>query len=309
MSEPGAVPEEPGDDAAAAAGYRVYTKRFDVVTDAAALDAHLGGLGPDELAQLERARRELEGGLAGWRTKVHLLASEADARIRARLPDEERAATIVTLLFDQSGSMRGQKMLFAAATADVVREFVVTLGMRCEVLGFTTVRWRGGKSRRRWRWRLRRPRRPGRLNDLLHIVYREADDVRASAGGYDLRQMLRYDLPKENIDGEAVEWAAERLLARPEARKLLVLLSDGAPVDDSTLAENGPDYLGDHLRAVVGRVNAACAIELAAMGIGYATHDYYRMSGHVEAPADVGEALVRLLERMLLGGPSGDASD
>jgi cobaltochelatase CobT len=196
--------------------------------------------------------------------------------------------------------MRGQKMLFAAATADVAREFLVTLGVRCEVLGFTTVRWWGGKSRRRWNWRFRRPPQPGRLNDLLHVIFNDADDLRASTGGPELKQMLRHDLPKENIDGEAIEWASNRLLSRPESRKLLVVLSDGAPVDDSTLLANGLTYLVDHLREVVEKIHGEALIEAAALGIGYAAHDFYKVSAHVEAPTDLGEALVRLLERMLL---------
>ncbi|GAO38206.1 hypothetical protein SCH01S_10_00160 [Sphingomonas changbaiensis NBRC 104936] len=300
MSETVAVPEEPNSCPSSDLSYAPYTTKFDVVVTAADLDDHLGYLGIRDGEQLEQAWQELQSGLSPWRTKLHLLASEADARIRAHLSAAERASTVVSLLFDQSGSMRGQKMLFAAATADLAREFLVTLGIRCEVLGFTTVRWRGGKSRRRWKWRLGRPRKPGRLNDLLHVIYRDADDVRTSTGGPELKQMLRHDLPKENIDGEALEWASDRLRSRPEPRKLLIVLSDGAPVDDSTLLENGPTYLADHLRAVVERIDRETVIEVAALGIGYAAHDFYRLSAHVEAPAELGAALLRLLESMVL---------
>jgi cobaltochelatase CobT len=279
--------------------YRPYTTRFDVVARASELHRHLGRLDPHDQAQLDEAWEQVQGGLAAWRTKLHLIASEADARVRTRLMADERAATIVSLLFDQSGSMRGQKMIFAAAAADVAREFLVTLGVRCEILGFTTVRWRGGKSRRRWTWRFR-PRRPGRLNDLLHIVYTDADDVRASTGAPGLKQMLRHDLPKENVDGEAILWASDRLLSRPEPRKLLIVISDGAPVDDSTLLENGLDYLANHLRTVVETLNAAAAVELGTLGIGYACEDFYNTSAHVDAPSDLGKALVELLERMLV---------
>ena len=300
MSETCVVAEELSSDLSSSVGYRPYTTQFDVIATAADLNAHLGHPGPYDQSQLEQAWQELQSGLVPWRTKLHLLASEADARIRARLSADERASTIVSLLFDQSGSMRGQKMLFAAATADVAREFLVTLGIRCEVLGFTTVRWLGGKSRRRWNWRFRRPRQPGRLNDLLHVIYKDADDVRASTGGLELKQMLRHDLPKENIDGEAIEWASNRLLPRPEARKLLIVLSDGAPIDDSTLHANGPTYLADHLREVVEKIQGEAAIEVAALGIGYAAQDFYKVAAHVEAPTDLGEGLVRLLEKMLL---------
>lgn len=280
--------------------YRAYTTKFDVVATAADLNTHLGHLSPHDQLQLDAAWQCLQADSVTWRVRHHLLASEIDARIRSELSSAERSSTVVALLFDQSGSMRGQKMLFAAVAADVAREFLVTLGIRCEILGFTTVRWRGGKSRRRWKWRLRRPRQPGRLNDLLHIVYKDAEDTRASAGGLELQKMLRHDLPKENIDGEAVEWASERLLSRPEARKLLIVLSDGAPVDDSTLLENGPTYLADHLQRVVENLYAASSIELAALGIGYAAHHYYKTAAYVEAPADLGEALMGLLEQMLL---------
>lgn len=283
-------------------GYRAYTKKFDVIATATELSTYLGHLRPSEQLQLDAAWRELQSGLTSWRVRLNLLVSEVDARIRAQLSAEERKSIIVCLLFDQSGSMRGQKMLFAAAAADVAREFLVTLGIRCEILGFTTVRWRGGKSRRRWKWRLGRPRQPGRLNDLLHVVYKDADDLRASIGGPELQQMLRHDLPKENIDGEAIEWASERLLSRPEARKLLIVLSDGAPVDDSTLLANGPTYLADHLEQVVGSIYETKSIELAALGIGHAAHRFYKTAAYVEAPADLGEVLIDLLGQMLLRG-------
>ncbi len=282
--------------------YRAYTKKFDIVATATELSSYLGHLSRPEQLQLEAAWQELQSSLTPWRIRLNLLVSEIDARIRALLSAEERKSIVVSLLFDQSGSMRGQKMLFAAAAADVAREFLVTLGIRCEILGFTTLRWRGGKSRRHWKWRLRRPRQPGRLNDLLHIIYKDADDLRASIGGPELQQMLRHDLPKENIDGEAIEWAADRLFSRPEARKLLIVLSDGAPVDDSTLHANGPTYLADHLEQVVGRIHEAKSIELAALGIGYATHDFYKTAAYVEAPAGLGEVLIDLLGRMLLRG-------
>jgi len=203
--------------------------------------------------------------------------------------------------------MRGQKMLFAAATADVVQEFLLTLGMTCEVLGFTTSRWHGGRSRGRWSLRFR-PRNPGRLNDLLHIIYQDAGDHRASTGRWDYRQMLRPDLPKENIDGEAIQWAAHRLSMLPNKRKILIVLSDGAPVDDATLTENPPDYLGEHLREVVERIVADGNIRIAAMGIGYRVHLFYPTSSHVEAPSDLGEAVITMIEQMLIAGLPGATS-
>ena len=281
-------------------GYRIYTTKFDAEVRAESLDAVLGPLTRVGVAAVDEAWQALQTGLLAWKTKAHLAAAEAASRIRATLPDDERADTAITLLFDQSGSMRGQKMLFAAATADVVQEFLLTLGVSCELLGFTTSQWRGGRSRRRWKWRLK-PRQPGRLNDVLHIVYQSAEDKRASTGRWNFRQMLRPDLPKENIDGEAILWAASRLSALSAKRKHLIVLSDGAPVDDSTLMENGPTYLADHLCQVVEDIISAEKISVAAMGIGYRTHDFYPISSYVEAPDELGSSLIALIERMLLG--------
>lgn len=235
-------------------------------------------------------------------TKLHILSAETSARIRKNFTDNEREDTAVTLLIDQSGSMRGQKMIFTAATVDVIQEFLLTLGFTCEVLGFTTSEWCGGRSRKRWKWRFR-PSNPGRLNDILHIIYKSADDRRASTGGWDFRQMLRPDLPKENIDGEAIEWASGRLSEIPASRKHLVIMSDGGPVDDSTLTENSGSYLSDHLQNVVEGIAAAGKIDVAAMGIGYRVNEFYEISSHVEAPDQLGAEMISLLERVLLKKP------
>jgi cobaltochelatase CobT len=279
------------------ADYKAYTTKFDVEIRADRLDSVLGPLGRNANA-VEQAWHELQSGLLAWRTRLHISSVEAASRIRAALTEEEREQTVVTLLFDQSGSMRGQKMLFAAATADVVHEFLLTLGISCEVLGFTTVKWRGGRSRRRWFWRLW-SRNPGRLNDILHVIYQSADERRASTGRREFRQMLRPDLPKENIDGEAILWAAGRLSALPARRKHLIVLSDGAPVDDSTLHENGPAYLADHLEHVVNNLKNGSDIRIAAMGIGYQAQSFYPVSSYVEAPDELGNATISLLEKVL----------
>lgn len=278
--------------------YHPYTTKFDIEIDANHLDNVLGPLTSTNARALDDAWEMVQTGLLAWRTQLHLMAAEADARIRSHLSKEQLTGTAVTLLFDQSGSMRGQKMLFSAATADIVQEFLLTLGISCEVLGFTTSRWKGGRSRKRWNWRFR-PRNPGRLNDLLHIIYRSAVDNRASTGGWVYRQMLRHDLTKENIDGEAIEWAAGRLLDHPANCKLLIVLSDGAPVDDSTLLENGLTYLADHLREVVGHIISSAQISIASLGIGFRPHDFYPQSSYVESPSDLGNGLITLLESML----------
>lgn len=280
--------------------YRPYTTKFDVIVPSTGLDAVLGPMRPVDRAALDQAWHDLHTGLLPWRTRLHLLAVDVATRIRDHLSAEQRDDIVVSLLFDQSGSMRGQKMLFAAATADVTQEFLETLGIACEVLGFTTSRWKGGRSRIQW---LRRfsPPHPGRLNDLLHIVYRNSRDGRASTGGPSYREMLRPDLPKENLDGEAIIWAAERLRKLPQRRKFLIVLSDGAPVDDSTLMENGPNYLADHLRNVVEGIVATGDLTIAAMGIGYGTHDFFPARDHVDAPNDLGSALISFLEKLLIG--------
>lgn len=281
--------------------YRPYTTKFDIEIDADHLDNVLGPLTSANAKALDEAWDVVQTGLLSWRTQLHLLAADTDARVRSHLSKEQLTGTAVTLLLDQSGSMRGQKMLFSAATADIVHEFLLTLGVSCEVLGFTTSHWRGGRSRNRWKWRFR-PHNPGRLNDLLHIIYRSFTDNRVSTGGWVYRQMLRHDLAKENIDGEAIEWAARRLLDHPANRKILIVLSDGAPVDDSTLSENRPTYLTDHLQEVVGHIVSAAQISIASLGISFRPHDFYPQSGYVESPSDMGNALIRLLENILTEG-------
>lgn len=279
--------------------YHAYTTAFDVVTSALDLDTAIGRLDAKSSALVEEASQVLEMGLHPWKVRLHLLAAETSGRIRDALTREERDATVVSLLFDQSGSMKGQKALFAAASADVCQEFLRTLGIRVEVLGFTTVRWRGGRSRIQW-INHRRPRDPGRLNDLLHIIYRDASDDRVSAGGPAFHQMLRPDLLKENIDGEALEWAASRLLARPESRKLLIVVSDGAPVDDATLIANGPNYLSDHWQKVIGALEVVDDIVLGAVGLGFDVSEIYARSAFVEAPDELGSILISFVEKMLV---------
>jgi cobaltochelatase CobT len=210
------------------------------------------------------------------------------------------ADTAVTLLFDQSGSLRGQKIIFTAGAAQVCLEFLEGLGLTAEVLGFTTIRWRGGKSRVQW-LRRGRPHDPGRLNDLLHIVYRDAGASKGPAGARAIFQMLRPDLLKENVDGEALEWASARLRNRPESRKILVVISDGAPVDDSTLAANSDDYLYDHLKMVIETLENADDITLGAVGLGFDFGALYADSAVARIPDQLGEVMLSYLERVLIG--------
>lgn len=278
--------------------YRVFTRDFDVEVEADQLPSVLGPLPEDQREAHERAWAAFSGALQGWRTEIHLRALEASARIRSRLPAAQRADTTVTILVDQSGSMRGQSMLLAAAACDVAQDFLSHLGITVEILGFTTVGWRGGESRKRW-LRTGRSPQPGRLCDLLHIRYRRADDVRASTGGPSFEPMLRPDLPKENVDGEAVLWAVSRLRSRLPTRKFLVVMSDGAPVDDATLAANDLGYLDRHLHEVVHAIEEAGDVRIVSVGIGFDPSRYYSTSSVVTTPEDLGQSLISALEAAL----------
>ena len=187
--------------------------------------------------------------------------------------DTEFRDTCVTLLLDNSGSMRGRPISIAAICADVLARTLERCQVKVEILGFTTKAWKGGLSREGWLAE-GRPQQPGRLNDLRHIVYKGADAPwRRSRDNLGL--MMKEGLLKENIDGEALEWAHRRMIARPEARKVLMVISDGAPVDDSTLSVNPANYLEKHLRDVIAMVEKRRAVELIAIGIGHDVTRYY----------------------------------
>ena len=187
--------------------------------------------------------------------------------------DTEFRDTCVTLLLDNSGSMRGRPISIAAICADVLARTLERCQVKVEILGFTTKAWKGGLSREGWLAESR-PQQPGRLNDLRHIIYKRADAPwRRSRDNLGL--MMKEGLLKENIDGEALEWAHRRLTARPEARKVLMVISDGAPVDDSTLSVNPANYLEKHLRDVIAMVEKRKAVELIAIGIGHDVTRYY----------------------------------
>src|SRR5689334_6110808 len=188
--------------------------------------------------------------------------------------DADFRDTVVTLLLDNSGSMRGRPIMVAACCADILARTLERCGVKVEILGFTTRAWKGGHSREAWLNALKPPL-PGRLNDLRHIVYKSADAPwRRSRRNLGL--MMREGLLKENIDGEALAWAHSRLLARPEQRRILMMISDGAPVDDSTLSVNPGNYLERHLRAVIEQIETKSPVELLAIGIGHDVTRYYR---------------------------------
>ena len=201
--------------------------------------------------------------------------------------------TVVTLLIDNSGSMRGRPISIAAISADILARTLERCGVKTEILGFTTRAWKGGQARETW-LAAGRPPQPGRLNDVRHIVYKKADEPWRRAKN-SLGLMMREGLLKENIDGEALLWAHSRLIARPEDRKILMVISDGAPVDDSTLSVNSGSYLERHLRQVIGWIEAKSPVELAAIGIGHDVTRYYARAVTIMDAEQLGGTLIEQL--------------
>jgi cobaltochelatase CobT len=197
--------------------------------------------------------------------------------------------TIVTLLLDNSGSMRGRPIMVAAMCADILARTLERCAVKTEILGFTTRAWKGGQSREKW-IADGKPPHPGRLNDLRHIVYKAADEPWRRARK-NLGLMMREGLLKENIDGEALMWAHNRIVARPEQRKILMVISDGAPVDDSTLSVNSGNYLEKHLRKVIEEIETRSSVELTAIGIGHDVTRYYRKAVTIVDAEQLGGAM------------------
>lgn len=204
--------------------------------------------------------------------------------------------TIVTLLIDNSGSMRGRPITLAAISADVLARTLERCGVKTEILGFTTRAWKGGQVRERW-IEGGKPPRPGRLNDLRHIIYKAADTPWRQARK-NLGLMLREGILKENIDGEALTWAHQRLLPRPEERRILMVISDGTPVDDATLSANGAGYLERHLREVIAGIENTSPVELLAIGIGHDVTRYYRRAVTLVDAEQLGGTMMRELARL-----------
>ena len=291
-------PPPPAPHSEADPGYDVYSTDFD--EEIAAEDLA-------EPVELERLRAYLDQQLEPLKGAVSRLANKLQRRLQAQQnrswefdkeegildagrlarvvanpttplsfkweKDTEFRDTVVTLLLDNSGSMRGRPISIAAICADVLARTLERCNVKVEILGFTTRAWKGGQSRENW-LNDGRPQQPGRLNDLRHIIYKSADApwrrVRPNLG-----LMMKEGLLKENIDGEALEWAHRRMLARPEQRKILMVISDGAPVDDSTLSVNPANYLEKHLRDVIDMVEKRKMVELLAIGIGHDVTRYY----------------------------------
>ncbi|ARP99470.1 cobaltochelatase subunit CobT [Pseudorhodoplanes sinuspersici] len=204
--------------------------------------------------------------------------------------------TVVTLLLDNSGSMRGRPITVAATCADILARTLERCGVKVEILGFTTRAWKGGQSREAW-LAAGKPPNPGRLNDLRHIIYKEADAPWRRARK-NLGLMMREGLLKENIDGEALNWAYRRLLARSEQRRILMMISDGAPVDDSTLSVNSGNYLERHLRWIIEEIETRSPIELIAIGIGHDVTRYYRRAVTIVDAEELGGAMTEKLAEL-----------
>ena len=213
-----------------------------------------------------------------------------------REKDMDFRDTVVTLLLDNSGSMRGRPITVAATCADILARTLERCGVKVEILGFTTRAWKGGSSREAW-LQAGKPASPGRLNDLRHIIYKSADAPWRRARK-NLGLMMREGLLKENIDGEALDWAHKRLLARPEQRRILMMISDGAPVDDSTLSVNPGNYLERHLRYIIEDIETQSPVELIAIGIGHDVTRYYRRAVTIVDAEELGGAMTEKLAEL-----------
>jgi cobaltochelatase CobT len=273
------------------------------------LDAHVGGRAADVARWAHRLQRTLlawqmrswqfdcDEGILDDSRLTRLVTEPLSGAVYKRESEIRFPATAVTLLLDNSGSMRGTPIATAAACADLLGRVLERSGITTEILGFTTRNWRGGRAAQQW-VKAGRPPAPGRIAELRHIIYKTADEPFRRAGR-SLGAMLADDILKENVDGEAVLWAHQRLLRRSERRKVLIVISDGAPLDDATFEANDRGYLERHLRAVTADIERRSEVELAAIGINHEVGSYYRRAITLSSVNDLGEALVRQLIALL----------
>ena len=324
----GALPnrQEVGDDGRPVDAYRVFTTAYDETIDAAEL------CDPNEL---ERLRSLLDQQLTALSSVVARLANKLQRRLMAQqnrswafdleegVLDTARLTriitdptsplsfkaesespfrdTVVTLLLDNSGSMRGRPIMVAAVCADILARTLERCGVKVEILGFTTRAWKGGQAREAW-ISAGKPANPGRLNDLRHIIYKSADAPWRRAKK-NLGLMMREGLLKENIDGEALTWAHDRLKARPEARQILMVISDGSPVDDSTQSANAALYLDKHLRQVIAEIETRSPVELIAIGIGHDVTRWYRRAVTIVDVEQLGGVMIEKLAELFDAEP------
>ncbi|VWX52369.1 cobaltochelatase subunit CobT [Novosphingobium sp. 9U] len=311
-------PNRPWTDIPDTFDYKVFTEAFDEVVGAhdlcdeeeltrlrAYLDAQLKGLQGIVTRLANRLQRRLmaqqnrswdfdqEEGMLDAARLARVVVSPGQSLSYKIERDVEFKDTVVTMLIDNSGSMRGRPISIAAISADVLARTLERCGVKVEILGFTTRAWKGGQSREAWLAN-GKPQHPGRLNDLRHIVYKKADEPWRRARK-NLGLMMREGLLKENIDGEALLWAHNRLLARQEDRRILMVISDGAPVDDSTLSVNSAGYLEAHLRRVIDWIERQSPVQLVAIGIGHDVTRYYRRAVTIMDVEQLGGTMIEQL--------------
>ena len=298
--------------------YQVFTNQFDEIAKAEILETN------EEISKL---RKSLDQQLTGFQDLITKLANKLQRQLLAKQnrawefdleeglldsskltriiidpqnslsfkkeKDLEFKDTVVTLLIDNSGSMRGRPITIAAICADILSRTLERCSVKVEILGFTTKNWKGGKSREEWNNK-NKPKNPGRLNDLRHIIYKSADTHwRQSKNNLGL--MLKEGLLKENIDGEAISWAFNRIKKRKEERKILMVISDGAPVDDSTLSVNSGDFLEKHLKKIVKFIETKTDIEILAIGIGHDVSRYYSKAIKITDVQELGDVMISQL--------------
>mgnify|MGYP001218933822 FL=1 len=295
-------------------GYKVFSRTFDEEVDAeklstpeeldrlrAFLDKELKNLSSVVARLANRLQRrllaqqnrawdfDLEEGVLDAARLTRVIIDPMHALSFKRERDTDFRDTVVTLLLDNSGSMRGRPIMVAACCADILARTLERCGVKVEILGFTTRAWKGGQAREQW-LAAGKPADPGRLNDLRHIIYKQADAPWRRAKR-SLALTMREGLLKENIDGEALTWAHARLMARPEQRRILMMISDGAPVDDSTLSVNSGSYLEHHLRQVITEIENKSPVELLAIGIGHDVTRYYKRAVTITDPSELAGAM------------------
>ena len=301
--------------------YKIFTNKYDEITKAENLE------NAEDAAKL---RKTLDQQLIGFQDIITKLANKLQRQLLAKqnrawdfdleeglldsskLPriiidpynslsfkkekDLDFKDTVVTLLIDNSGSMRGRPITIAAICADILSRTLERCSVKVEILGFTTKNWKGGQSREVWN-KNGKPKTPGRLNDLRHIIYKSADTHwRQSKNNLGL--MLKEGLLKENIDGEAISWAFSRLKKRKEERKILMVISDGAPVDDSTLSVNSGDFLEKHLKKIVNFIEDKTDIEILAIGIGHDVSRYYKRAIKITDVNELGDVMISQLNSL-----------
>ena len=295
--------------------YKIFTTEFDEVAKAETLE---------NIEEIQKLRKNLDQQLVGFQNLITKLANKLQRQLLAKqnrawdfdleegLLDSSKLTriiidpynslsfmkekdldfkdTIVTLLIDNSGSMRGRPITIAALCADILSRTLERCSVKVEVLGFTTKNWKGGKSRESWN-KNGKVKNPGRLNDLRHIIYKEAD-IQWRQAKNNIGLMLKEGLLKENIDGEAISWAFNRIKKRKEERKILMVISDGAPVDDSTLSVNSGDLLEKHLKKIVKFIETKSDVEILAIGIGHDVSRYYEKAIKITDVHELGDVMI-----------------